>query len=49
MSTKADLINAAMWRIEVLELKLRLEPDSTALKELLAMENKILEEIKKAD
>jgi len=49
MSTKAELINASMWRIEVIELKLKLDPDNGSLRELLAIEQNILDEIKKAD
>jgi len=49
MSTKAELIKDSMLRIQVLELKLQLDPDNKALKELLASEHSILEAVKNSD
>jgi len=49
VSTKAELIKDSMLRIQVLELKLQLDPGNAALKELLASEREILEAVKGSD
>ena len=45
MSTKAELIKDSMLRIQILELKLKLDPENKSLLELLEEEKKLLHKI----